>query len=91
MWHLMAGVTAFLQASLWTSPPRLSNSVGFPRAFYFVRNCSNPLRQEAVGAGDSPPAAGTEAAARAADVASKSLCLFLFQDKLLREFGLPHV
>lgn len=55
---------------------------------FSLGNCSVPLSQKAV-AGNSPPAAGTEAAARAADVDSKSLCLFLSQDELLREFGLP--
>ncbi|CAN0156127.1 unnamed protein product, partial [Bubo scandiacus] len=44
----------------------VSNSVGFPWAFA-LGACSKPLRQEAVDAGNSPPAAGTEAAARAAD------------------------
>lgn len=82
-------------AAQWLLAPHLPNgqvtALGPKPLGLCFRNCSKPLPQEAVAAGNFPPSAGTEAAARAADVDSKSSCLSLFQDKLLREFGLPHI
>lgn len=93
MQYLMAGATVFFWAAQWLSSSCLSS--GLATAFSSLGLLLQELLKATASRGcwcrEFSPAAGTKAAARVPDAGSKSLCFFLFQDKLLREFGLPHI